>query len=87
MVDVKRKYKSLKFNSLKNITAPATGVEVDPNAIAVNERASFQAKLARIKADNYRSGTQNLACRESYTIIRVLGSDVETRFLNDDEKA
>ncbi len=69
------------------MTAPATGAEIDPNAIAVNERDSFQAKLARIKVDNYRIETHNLAYRESYTIIRVLGGDVETRFLNDDEKA
>jgi len=87
LTDVKRKYKSFKFDSLKNINAQATGVEIDPNALAVNERGSFQAKLAKIKVDNYRIGTHNLAYRELYTIIRVLGSDVETRFLNDDEKA
>tara|TARA_E500000331_G_scaffold346234_1_gene384852 strand:- start:1964 stop:2194 length:231 start_codon:yes stop_codon:yes gene_type:complete len=60
---------------------------VDPDAIAANEKASIQAELAKIKADNCRIGSQNLARLESYARIRIRGDDGETRFLNDEEKA
>jgi len=66
--------------------ATSTG-NVNADAAVADEKAAIAQELAKVKQDNCRIGTQNLARLESYSRIKVRDDDGEERFLNDDEKA
>ena len=66
--------------------ATSTG-NVNADAAVADEKAVIAQELAKVKQDNCRIGTQNLARLESYSRIKVREDNGEERFLNDEEKA
>ena len=67
-------------------TTTSTG-NVNADAAVADEKAAIAQEVAKVKQDNCRIGTQNLARLESYSRIKVREENGEERFLNDEEKA